>query len=306
MKKLVIILLSMSFIFTGCSKKDDPEPTSSSLSTSINNPYSSLAKEYGIDKDVDYMSAGIDTNLILFNGRINSKLWIECFEKESKKQILDWTETTKLDTTLSLYEGYGEYKDFKIKKFYCTYFYKFNDSYSFILGGQEDALSPLVYTDLYFIEANKLIKKYRTTPNPYDDVYWWGPIYPWVEGVIATLGNKQAFYNMSGDSLFAINSSITINNKCAALSSEEAIKYNLDLSKKTIYFSKLNIKTNVCSWVTDTLTLEESQETIKVSSIDVAKAINNWTYTINYTRYSGEKKSVQIDLNVNTGEIELK
>jgi len=294
----------MSFIFTGCSKKDDPEPRGELTSDSY---YSPLSKEYGIDKDVDYTSVGIDTNLIFFNRRIDHKLWIGGFEKESKKQILDWTETTKLDTTLSIYEGYGEYKNFKITRFCCTHFYKFNNSYSFILQGIDIANGQIAYSDLYFIQENKLIKKYRTTPSP-SGVYF-RSLCPWFEGVIATLDGgdkKKTYYNMSGDSLFAVNSNFYFNDRCAALSSEESIEYNLGLNKKTIYFKKLNIKTNECSWVTDTITLDESQETIKVSSVDITKAINNWTYTINYTRYSGEKKSVQIDLNINTGEIELK
>lgn len=263
------------------------------------------AAEYGINKDglhLEFHSDGLDTNFIFFNGRINQKLWVGGFEKASKQKIFEWTENSKLDTTFRIHGGYGEYANFEITDFWGMYFYKLNNACSFLLRGYDKSADQVVTMDLYFFNNENLIKKYRTIPYP-SNAYFQS-IHPWFNGIIVTQSNaKRACYNMNGDSLFAVDSSITINDRIFAVNYEDAILYALNLSEKSVYFSRKNIKTNETLWTSSTVVLDNSQEPIKINNTSVSKVNNTWTYKIDYTRYSGEKKSVQVVLDIDTGDI---
>ena len=306
MKILVYsVCIVVACIIIGCLKEKYTVSADSIITDNQFGTYKKAA-EYGVNTEglyLEYHSDGLDTNLIFFNGRVNHQLWIGGFEKASKKKILEWTENSKLDTIFRIHAGYGEYVNFKITDFWCTDFYKLNNAYSFLVNGYDKSAAQVVTMDLYFLNNGNLIKKYRTIPYP-SNAYFQS-VWPWFNGIIVVKSNtKGVCYNMNGDSLFTVAPNITIDDRILAVNYEDAVLYTLNPGEKSVYFSRKNVKTNETLWTSATIVLDNSQEVIKINNTSVSKVNNTWTYKIDYIRYSGERKSVQVELDINTGAVD--
>ncbi|MDR3366959.1 MAG: hypothetical protein LBO71_08345 [Prevotellaceae bacterium] len=303
-KILFAIFIIWPFIFSSCVENEDPHPTE--IITIPETQFGQLIKEYNINKDglvVESVVNGIDTALLVFNGRIGAKLWVGYYKKEDKSQILDWTETTKLDTIVNFYKGYGEYDNLKVEKFALGFPYKFKNSFCFLLFGREsEMISYKASSDLYFINSNSLIKKLKTIST---QRYHYQQIIPWYDGIVAKLGNENfVCYTMSGDSLFTFKNGIGIK-AYSAINYEECIDFGLNSSDfHKYFFRRINLQSNETIWTNDNQPLKDLPNNARLDKINIQKNDNIWVYEVNYTQFDGTKQVVKISLNINNGVFE--
>jgi len=309
MKKVISFAL-MAMILNGCSKYEEPL----NVISNVNDPIQILTKEYNINKQgltVESAISGIDTSTIYFNGRINGKLWVGAYEKASKKQLLDFTENVKLDTVVNYSLGNGQYDSFGVQKFALFYPYEYNNSFCFLLlgyGGQERKGTS---DDLYFIQGNT-VKKYRTI-SPYQNCY--NQIIPWYQGIAVEMSDiiysGDICYNMQGDSLFTTKYDYHIRlGSYSPISYEECIDFFHSSYLNGYFFQRINLKTGETIWEIRNKDgsgpFNYLPEKTRLDNYTITKSNNEWTYTVNYTLYNGQKGIAMIVLDIKSGQFEIK
>lgn len=299
MKNVIIFFVLLSIII-GCNKSDDdPDP----ISVITDGELTKKAKEYGINKNgliIDSYISGVDTNQIYFNGRINQRLWIGGYDKTTKIKLIDWTQDSKLDTVFHLHSGYGVYKDFKVNDFHLLCCLKNSNLFCFSFMGDDTNSPQSVFNDLYFVSDNILLNKKREYSYP--NSFYTNNLISWDSGVIAQYsGMVNICFSSKGDSLFKVSPAVSLTD-INFINKKEGIKHIIT-SSKTIDFSRQNIETGNIYWSQTSSIFESSSESIKVDKISLDKKDNIWTYTIDYTLFSGTKKSVNMSVNIETGNI---
>lgn len=306
MKKLLLIVLS-GIVICGCSGGKDNTPTYTPGDGDYMGGFNDYKKEYNINKDgleIDYMSTGIDTTTVYFNGRIDGKLWVGGYEKGSKKEILDWADNVRLDTVVNYNKGYGIYENFKVYRYNISFPYKYENAYCFILngGGSDNSFS-----DLYFINNNNLTKKHRSVGSYNSEAFRY--IFSWFEGVMVENKKEELVcFNMQGDSLFVVQDRSIyyyVESNSCPISYEECIRLIYNYSGfNGFYFERLNLKTKEIIWEEKIMPLTDIPENARINGHTISKSGNEWTYVFNHTLYSGEKGTTTILLNIDSGELE--
>lgn len=320
--KKTISVICMAFLFLACSHEEEKTTTDFSTTESLSSSLSQIKSEYNINKEgltierfgfgwsgIDRTDSIItlpDTDTLLFvSGRIDGKLWIGCYDKKTKKQYLDWTNPEKLDTVITYNKGYGEYETVVIDSYLIRYPCKNKNKYCFELIGQGNS-SPISVHFLYFIDDDKLTKKYSTN---YDC-----KISPWFESVLVQYGSsKLVCYNMMGDSLFTVNDIFPMPieyklDRQIPINIEEMIDFDWrgeNYPNDPCHFKCVNIRTGETIWEAENLPLNFPDKA-KLSDYRIKKSSNVWEYAGNYILYDGTKGTFRILLNIDTGQIELK
>lgn len=307
MKRILMGCLSLGLLIAGCS--DDEKIESVFV---VGDEWTELANTYNVDRTritVDYYTPGSDTAYVFFNGRIDGRLWIGGYEKESKKKILDWTESSKLDTLGTVDLGYGEIAKYLVNKWTTRDFHKRDNYLCFILNSTKDGHGYGLFNDLYFLNRNYLVIKHRNVllySDPNDAEF--RNIIEWHDGVLVSMWRngiilRYECYDMNGTHQFSTKQ---IPENSTSVNFEEYIQYTINNTNKTIDFLRGNLKTGETIWKnTEKTIIDNSNETIRIDNVSIQKEGLIWVYTINYTRYSGEKKTIKASVNVQTGEIKI-
>ncbi|GHT09015.1 hypothetical protein FACS189426_06130 [Bacteroidia bacterium] len=306
MKKIILGLLA-AVLFIGCVESPD-EPLS--LSTTEDSQFDALKKEYNINKQglvIESATNGIDTTKVFFNGRIDGKLWIGCYDKTTKNNLLDWTGTTKLDTIIDIDKGYGEHTTFQIEEYHVKHPYKRDNSFCFLLWGQKKYDTNYVITDLYFIDNKGFIKKDKLIPDNFGFGFY-EAISPWFEGVIVkhndmTVSNYIC-YTMKGDSLFSLPKN-TYPDNYTPISYEECISFNMFDNSNTVRIKRLNVKLDSTLWDSGIFEMGKLPINARIDNKNIVKQNDIWIYEISYTQFDGKKDSVKVSVNINSGKFEI-
>jgi len=303
MKKLLLFLMFTQFLF-GCSK--DELPTNEPTVVVSDNILDKLRKEYNITREdlfLESASNGIDTMQLFINGRFNESLWIGCYDKTTKKQIFEWVEKEKLDTTFHVNVGYGEYSDEKVKVFKIKYPYYTDGQLYFILWGSTDIS---ISSDLYFIKNNHLLKKQRSFSYPIQAFYQ--DVKPWFNSIFSKYqDNINICFSANGDSLFSFDNVWHTLERSEPIGIEECIEFNVSYHPSNVqdfYFKRHNLKTKDTLWENETKPLNNIPNDDRLDSTIIEKNNNIWTYSFFYTSFTdGAKYTKRIDLNIETGEL---
>ena len=306
MKRILFLALTF-FIFLGCSKDKEENP----ITLLVQSPsfLSELQLEYNIsvqDLVLEGVSNGIDTSLIFFNGRLNQKLWIGCYEKETKVQLFEWTDNSILDTAFYLNLGYGEYSNMEVTYFNIKTPYYKNDIFCFILWGVvNNYLIGAVNSDLYFVINNELIMKRRSFIYP--DRSFYQEIIPWYHSIFLKLEtNSYACFSLNGDSLFTSNINNFSLEKFEPINIEECIEMNTSFyndSTANFTYKRRNLKTSEIFWENNIISSKNITNTDRLDSMNVEKNDSLWSYLFFYTTLEGEKNLFNLDLNILTGAL---
>lgn len=307
----ILALTALTQLLLSCSK-DLPEYDYSS----------STKKEYNINNEGLFIDdESINENEIIFNGRIDNKLWIGCYNTSTKKQIFEWTGNDKLETDILLDLGYGEFSKVKVDRFFLRDFYYIDSRLYFILDAKPSSddyeyRGKELFSDLYFIDNNKLIKKQRSFAYPTYDVY--KKIIPWYNYSIFTMdeGNKYICFSEKGDILYKIDmkgaQDLNINydlSKYEPVNLEEGITdYVRRSSIRGTYlsFEKDNLKSKEHLWRKATESLKSVTENDRLDSKSISKKNNIWSYSYHFTSMDGSKFTITINVNIESGEISIK
>ncbi|GHT10765.1 hypothetical protein AGMMS4956_02750 [Bacteroidia bacterium] len=309
MKKIIFGLV-VAILFVGCSESNEKpvDLTPNEYQDPLSN-LDALKKEYNINKQglvIEFATKGVDTTQIFFNGKIDGKLWIGCYDKTTKNNLLDWTETTKLDTIVDIYKGYGEHTIFQIGEYVVKYPYKRDNSFCFLfrLRGQTN----YVITDLYFIDNNGLIKKDRLIPDNFGFGLY-ESISPWFEGVIVKkvdmAVSNYICYTMRGDSLFSFPHTTYTPDNCTPINYEECIYFDIFYSTNNAHIKRINVKTENIIWDSGVFQIERFPTNARIDSKNIVKQNDIWIYEINYTQFDGKKDTVKVSVNINSGNFEI-
>lgn len=310
MKKLLLILI-FTHLFFGCSKDEFP------VLDILSDEYvlDKLKQEYNINRDglsLESFSYGKDSTHLFINGRINEKLWIGCYNRKNKNNILEWTDNVKLDTVFNLHKGYGEYSDFNIERFFITYPYYNNGQLYFLLWGYNDKTrninGRIISSDLYFLKNNSFIKKRRSFTYPIDDAFYQN-IFPWKNSIFSKYQNKYICFSADGDSLYSTNG---VYANYEPINIEECIAVNKSYgaenvaSLERIDFRRLNLKNNETIWKNEHKPLADISTKDRLDSIVIQKKSNIWDYSFFYTKIEGTKYAIKLELNIESGELTAK
>tara|TARA_R110001583_G_scaffold59123_1_gene176014 strand:- start:44960 stop:45868 length:909 start_codon:yes stop_codon:yes gene_type:complete len=297
MKKNIYFLFvaMLPFGLIGCSTEDEsiPEVDLSEIDLLLN--------EYNLlDTDVNFenFTLGIDTNLIYFNGRKKDQLFIECFNRTDKSNILSWNKQAVIDTIVTVDRGYGETSTHNFESFKIRQAYTYKNSHVFILqgGDSNDAFSTLSL-DLFFVSNQdyvkvKKIRKAAIIQNLFT-------IIPWYEGRVlyntAAVGGESVCisYSVNGEEIYKTEDHIRI-------SEVNIIPINLyeyiGFQNNFFYRNDLTIKNR--TWFSESVLPDNSRaDEVKITREDSDHVI----FDIKYTLYSGDKESKKFKVEIESG-----
>lgn len=303
MQKLLFGLLTCVVLLPGCSK--DSTEDYDILETNESAAIKAIVKEYSIKKeglDIESFTSNSDSTTLYVNGRVKECLWIGGYDIVTKKQILDFTENSKLDISINHNLGYGEHLKFDIDKYLiCPHPYLSNGTTCFILFGKErGGTGANISSDLYFLQGNVLKNKHRSFYSPKNPNHY-QKIIPWVESVmIKMFSNEYQCFDLQGNNLFTSNNHNIENSEPISL--HECITFIMYESNSFIV-ERLNVKTGTTIWKK---TIQPFTENAKIGNYTIVKSNDVWIYSIPYTAFSGTKGSIQISLNIENGNFEIK
>lgn len=303
MQKFLFGLLTCVALLPGCSKDSTDDYTI--LETEESAAIKAIIKEYSIQKEgliIESFINNLDSTTLYVNGRIKECLWVGGYDIATKKQIIDFAENSKLDTSISHDLGYGEYSKFDIDKYMILPNpYSLNSSTCFILSGKERGGSGTnMSSDLYFLQGNTLKKKHRSVFSPSTTRHY-QKITPWFESVMIYVnpGEFQCF-SFQGDNLFNANNYYIESSEPISL--EECIYFVVN-EPKSFIAERINVKTGISIWKKH---IQPFVEKVKIENYKIVKSNSIWTYSISYTNFSGTKGNIQISLNIEDGNFEIK
>jgi hypothetical protein len=280
MRKIFVLAMIIAII-AGC-KKDPP------------GLYEGLMAEYGVkglDK-IGNVQDGVDTSQIFFQGFMSGKIWIGGYEKETKKQIFNYTFPEPPIKEITVHTGYGQYETVSIDYYYVPSVFNDGNNTVAAVNGSGYALSAACYSELCFFNGNTLTAKhlmeYATISG----------IIPWAYNTVMI---HRDVYSLSGDSLFQVNQNIL---SSQALDKELAINVNelihIDYPPRRS-ISRLDLITGETVWYADYKL--DIPSNARIDNRTINKNGNEWTITWNYTEYNGIKRTLSIKINIDTGEV---
>lgn len=287
---------------------DPGEEEGGNLDSEENAAIEAIIKEYNIQKKgvkIESFVKNSESTILFVNGRIEGCLWVGCYDTTTKEMMVDFTETSKLDKTIRYNLGYGEYLEFDVEKYSILRFPYFSDnSVCFILAGHEREGHNNSACDLYFIENNTLKNKHRSVSTLSNSKYYQSVI-PWYNGVMVKIKNGEyQCLNMAGESLFTIENNNLIL-ECEPVNYEECIYFNFNADSNGFSSRRINIKTDNVIW-NNGFVKTKLQEKIEIENLKIEKNGSIWNYRISYIDYEGVRDNLQISLNIDNGDYEIK
>jgi len=294
MKIISLFLLLICFFTVSCSTDDGNDILDESINIT---ELEYQGQQYGISKKVQLESFTncLDTNYIAFSGHTENRLWIACFEKSTKKKLLEWKDNKLLQTEITIDMGYGESKKFDINKRSFTQNPYFNQNSMVFLLSMEGSAGR-VSSNIYFLknsQLQKIVTSYYLPPNyiVFEKLHQW-----YNNSIIVKNGSKYICYSETGEEIFSFEEHYLSSEKMDPINYYEGIK----LSKVA---RRINLKDNIVVWENTTSTIADLPDNVRIDNTTLVKKDNNiWTYAINYTLYDGKKGKKEIKLDINTGE----
>ena len=305
MRKIIFLFALAAVLFAGCSKDSVPWETIEER----------LKKEYNINNPglmLESFGTAYDTSYMFFGGRINNKLWVGYYDKETKQPLLDWTDNNVLDIIKPFSIGYGETVTYKLDEFRVQKIYNNSGIFSFILWGYDSSNPGVIISDLYFINNEKIIKIYKEDKYSLQGIYT--RFVPWFEGSMAETSTNYICYNTLGEELFRIENNLyptlagyVFSENIMPINYEEGIIFETNsIFKTNSIFSRIDINNNVRVWNNPTKPLSSLPNDAKIGDTVIDKLTGyEWKYSVPYTLYDGTKGTVEILLNINTGYFEI-
>ncbi len=314
MKKYIFNLMLVLFLI-GCSDNKYP-PEQPTFATRLNE----LRQEFGVyDEELilESFRRGVDTTQVFFNGRINGKLWIGCYDSNSKTKIFEWVEDKKLDTVFHLYEGYGETVEYKIESFIIDYPYYYDEYLIFILrGGGDIYLDSPHIIDLYFVTKGSQVKKYKSLIHSsqtgygcyLDIVPWENSVFSRHYSIFSEHFDDYVCFSLAGDSLYTIKNSEYLNiQNLEPVSIEEHIHCRSQTNTNEFFFQRFNLKADSVVWESKIKSPFEIIERDRQDSVILQKNSTTWDYSFFYTTFAeGKKYSIHLTVDVESGDIAVR
>lgn len=215
----------------------------------------------------------------------DGRLWLGIFDAESKKKVFEWTDASSFEYHRTINKGYGEYEEVDIATIQISALIQTSKGYllriSYNLGGES-----------YFGESYSL---YNSNLEKLDY-----SIYErWFDDYI--LGKRGDWYN---DIIVSPKGDILEDFTALAikeLKDTELLSYCEGIRFSDFVFSCIKYEKTI--WKTEYKPNFEVESDTKIESSIVEKNTDTWVYQLVFTYYSGEKKSVEIVLNLNDGAI---
>lgn len=302
--KLFFYGLLLSLTLFSCKEKNVPESPEIIL-----DEFGKLLNIYGLlNSDYNYegCSYTVNDSMIFFNGRLENKLHISCFNRFDKSNVFSWSEPVDLDTLLIIDEGYGESTTHYIDQFELRTPCYYNNDFAFILwglahGNQYETDPRLISSDLYLV-SNLHCEKLESLTYP-SGSYYYERILPWFQNsiIVSLSSNVNICYSMEGNELFEVKTWLSYipSERDLFVSSEEFVNFGGSI-KGTFY--RMNIKTDSIVWHS-AAPFADLQEDTRIDKTSVSVEETGFIlFNIDYTLYNGVKNFRRIKVNIETGQ----
>lgn len=291
-KNKLLVGLLMAVLWTGLSSCEEDKL----------NYIDEIYLNYGISdyKNIEMRSHIVDEKKsdttkmlqISFSGLRNNHLWIASFDYDSKKKLMEWTDTKEFERKRKKYLGYGEYRDAIIHQIRLEQIYL--NSNNFIAQFQlMDIEGPCTTTN--FIEKLHIFK----TPTNIKELSNIGEVI--VKWYKESVFIHNCCYSNEGDTIY-LASRAPSSLDAELISYEEGIK--TEISYKSINISKYNYKDARDVWSTPITPPFDVPIHTKINYTLLDKSTNVWKYRVNYIFYDGTKKDYTFAINTNNGNLQ--
>ncbi|GEM_PF-3321412 len=290
-KGFSLFSLLLSLFTISCSTRNNNIPEAPYITCALDDD----GQEYGISKEIQLESftSSMDTNYVAFCGHTDNKLWIACFEKNSKKKLLEWTDDKPIQTKMIINTGNGESKKFTIYTRSFSQRPYFNQNTMIFLLSMSNSIEE-VASNLYFLKNNQLQQVF-TSQYPFETSDY-KKIHGWYNSIITENMDRYECYTENGEILYSIADSHLFSEKMEPINYYEGIDFNLT-DKWSV--RRVNLKDNIIVWENKISPISD----LKVNNTTLLKKDNNiWTYAINYSLNNGIKETKEIKLDINTGK----
>ncbi|MGM0532078.1 MAG: hypothetical protein ACQER7_12090 [Bacteroidota bacterium] len=312
----------MFLIFSNC--KDDNEKEPEPKEHLILTEFQKKLKEYNLfegDEDFESYIITRDSAWIYFFGQKDKKQHVECFNRETKENILSWTENSMIDTMVTLNAGYGEEETFKINEYRPKTVFKDKSQHIFILFGISGTANKGL-SDLYFLSGDsENYTKKESFINPEGNESWYSDIYSWFqtscivkkmeqghgnEGYYEIYDyNARRLFKTEGENLTYNDDDVNIKGKSLfendnyfPISFFECILTGNNTSDP---YRKINIEKGKVIWEVQN-PLHDLPDDTRIDNVEFANMEgDSIQIQYEYTLFSGETGDVTIEMNSETG-----
>lgn len=294
MKKIILYAFSfviLTFILSCGEDSEDIRPDEIEYKSSLDSMFESYLGEnyktefelysYMIFQD-DYID---DVTKLAMLGIKNKHLWLGIWNKENKNKIFEWTETNSFEYHRTVDKGFGVYKDVDISS--MQIYRIIQTSKGYLLDINYNVGTESYFNESYSLYNSKLEKlNYNIQKR-------------WFEDYILCMKGDKIIVSPDGEILTDITSSAI-----AMLSDAELFSYNEGIKFSDLTFSRIKYDNDV--WKTKYKPSFNVESDTKIESEIIEKKEDTWEYKLVFTYYSGEKKTVNLILNINEGSISVK
>jgi hypothetical protein len=295
-----------------CEKNDTEIPSSKGIMSF----YDNIKNKEGIDiNGLDGVNANEPDELasshaiecahgdtVVLWGFRNNKIWISFFDKETKKQLIEWNSVEDIKRNIKIDKGYGEFEKVYLDKFSilsliympfgflgrCSYEYK-NDR---------------IIKDWILLNKDKLVYIDTTID---DKTYQPNYFKLWYNNSII-LDSHSHLYERDHYIIIITNQGETIcrlkekiHSDCQPLSYTDGIYVCRDFGD--MYIIRHNYQTGKDVWKTSIPSLKGVEDNARINSTILEQSNPIWKYQIDITNYDGSKKQVIFTVDVETGKV---
>lgn len=298
MKKIVFLFfIILCILLNACSKDNDITNVTSDKTNEFSGNDNQMFINYGIDttnlKVKCYYYISSDT--IEFSGIKDGYLWFANYNMNLKQKLNEWKDVQKTDISLNIYDGYGKYSIFNIKRIY-PFFYKKTEKGSIVNVSLINDNGDSTINQCFFIVNN--VSTFRTSLdiNIFYHLYdWYGYNVRMYKKRDADIEASQTIYSEKGDSLFSLSKNVDVE---TLISINEYI--NAIPNGSSINVERCNLLSNDIVW-SKSISLGFTIYDNTKKSYTIQKSDNIWTYNYIFLFYDGTEKKFSFSIDVSAG-----
>lgn len=244
----------------------------------------------------------INDEASFLSGRRNKKLWIAKFDTHTKEQVSEFVDNEELAINQSVHIGYGVYKDISINKIDLTQYIENENGWIINVKLKDTENENYISLILFDNESGRKVYRYDNSTSQ---------LLKWYDGSCYSVGNtgSSVMFNKSGE--------IIMEEKRFDIwsSAEMALSYTEFLHVGKIYYDDFN-PSIFKSWVgvknagyaasrwSRTLPIFKNKDA-KYEYEIISKNDNFWKFKFYILEYSGEKHSIEISVDIKTGDLQM-
>lgn len=247
-------------------------------------------------------------DIFCFYGTINDHFWVRAYDRESKKELMDWTDE---DSCKKAFVG-GDTLVASVSHFLMSCvmqdghmaFYM-RDRYTAVGESDQPTIGYSDSTYLYFVNASGTVKKVLYKMEDMWEIRNWSEGHVLVEEFAGRDSLLFECYTVGGEKVYAAYWTERFRPYFEVVNTEEGIYYGT----RENCFVRVNLKTGEVVWrsrsILSVIPDRRGEGTLKAADFVDKSEKDHWLCSFVYTPERQRAIDFQLRLNITTGEFEL-